>query len=282
MNRTEQFQRILTRLLRPIARVMIANGLTFSTAAEALKRALFYAATHAGDAGARPTDSRISLMTGLHRKDVRRLRDDKTRAVKRPMMNACALTIALWTNDADFCNADGSASVLPRIGDKTQKGFDDIIRQAKIDLPASTVLDALAENGAVVLDIEENNVTLVQDVFQGTPNSQAKFFAYEKNLLAHLDAATNNLLTQHARSPHFERAAHFNRLSPESVTLLKREADILADTFLKRLNTKALALQSADIALGAQAGVEPKGRFCVGAYVFVPAVDTKNDEGPSE
>src|ERR1700733_1292675 len=64
------------RLMRPLVRLMMQSGLTFPVLADTLRR-LFVEIAVADlliDAKAR-TDSRISLLTGVHRKEIRRLRE---------------------------------------------------------------------------------------------------------------------------------------------------------------------------------------------------------------
>src|SRR5438552_3265269 len=64
--------RALARVLRPLARLLIAGGVPIQAASESLKRAYVEAAhRHFGDEAA--TDSRLSLLTGINRKEVRRL-----------------------------------------------------------------------------------------------------------------------------------------------------------------------------------------------------------------
>ena len=67
----------LRRLLRPIVRLLLNNGITFPYLSDLLK--LIYVETAEKEFGldVRPlTDSRVTLLTGVHRKDVRRLRHE--------------------------------------------------------------------------------------------------------------------------------------------------------------------------------------------------------------
>lgn len=261
-NRTQKFQRALSRLLRPVARAMIAHGVTLSAANEALKRALFDAAADMSAGEKKLTDSRISLMTGLHRKDVRRLREESEPPARRSLVNACTLVIAYWSMTARFTRKDGSPKTLVRTGGKKTPGFDDLVRDARVDLPAATVLDALIRERAVEID-PRNRVRLVRDAFIADPDSEAMISAYEKNLMAHLQAATDNLLADETDGRNFERAAHFSHLSDESVEELTRLARERSEAVLRELNSQALALQQRDVQSG-----DPQGRFSLGAYIF--------------
>ena len=65
----------LARLLRPLVRLLIRSGITFPVATELLRE--LYVNVAENDFGLpdkEQTDSRVSLLTGIHRKEVRRLR----------------------------------------------------------------------------------------------------------------------------------------------------------------------------------------------------------------
>lgn len=272
-SRTEQFQRTLSRLLRPIARAMIAHGVTLNAATDVLKRALFDAAADMASQESKMTDSRISLLTGLHRKDVRRLGAETEPVARRSLMNACSLAISYWTATAKYRDSKGKPRRLPRAGKSGTPGFDDLVRDARIDLPASTVLNALVVQDAVAVDSDRDTVTLMRDVFLGSPDSEAMISAYEKNLLAHLQAATENLLSSDDQVRNFERAAHFSHLSDASIAKLVKESARLSNELLAELNRQAIALQQEDAS-----NSRASGRFSVGAYVLGKTGPSENGE----
>jgi hypothetical protein len=271
-NRTELFQQVLTQLLRPLSRAMIAHGVTLNAATEALKQSLVDAATDSNHK--RITDSKVSLLTGLHRKDVRRLRAEDPRPIKRPLMNACSLAIAHWTSNPDFCDTDGKPKPLPRVGSTEQQGFDDLVKAAKIDLPPATLLVALQTESAIEVSSDDNQISLVQEAFLGKPDSEAILTAYEKNLSAHFHAATDNLLTDTISGKHFERAGHYSHLSKKSTRELNALAKALSMECLQTINAKALTLQARD-----SSDPEAAERFSIGTYIYTQSSDdTKKSE----
>src|ERR1700733_4121643 len=64
------------RLLRPLVRLMMQSGLTFPVLADSLRRLFVEVAINEilTDPKSR-TDSRLSLLTGVHRKEIKRLRE---------------------------------------------------------------------------------------------------------------------------------------------------------------------------------------------------------------
>lgn len=261
-SRTELFSKVLLSLMRPIARAMIAHGVTLNLAVETLKRALVEEAAKRSDASGKVTDSQISLRTGLHRKDVKRLRRDDPVPIKRSLLNACSLAVGYWSTQRRFGDKSGRPKRLPRVGIGRRVGFDTLVRSAKIDLPPATVLDALKAQGAVSQEADDGPVTLVGNAFIGGPGSEELLLSYEKNLRAHLDVATANLLSNGER-PQFERAGHYNRLPPAAVAELDRKARLLAMKMLTELNKLALARQKQ-----AHGDETADRRFAVGAYIL--------------
>src|SRR5438067_10374142 len=66
----------LRSLLRPLVRLLVARGLTYPMLIELLKHTYVEVAEREFSlAGKAPSDSRVTLLTGVHRKDVRRLRE---------------------------------------------------------------------------------------------------------------------------------------------------------------------------------------------------------------
>lgn len=255
-------ERMLMGMLRPLARVMIAKGVTISHATELLKRAMVeMAKTQTGDP--QVSDSRISVLTGLHRKDVRRLRATDPLPPRRSMLNACALLIAHWTTEPAFL-AEGGPRPLPRSGTAGLPGFDDLVRAARIDVAPATILEELAAQGAVELEADGTTVTLVHDAFVGSPQSDALLEAFEKNVGAHLNVAAANLLNEVKGSRQFERALHFSHLSEASLRYLEDRSARAATALLHDLNAMAMARQAEDALLE----FEATGRFSFGAYVL--------------
>src|ERR1700722_10770581 len=93
------------RLMRPLVRLMMRSGLTFPILAEMLRSLFVEVAVNdiLTDPKAR-TDSRISLLTGVHRKEIRRLRElptDLTSGVP-DVVTLGSQVIARWVGTPSF------------------------------------------------------------------------------------------------------------------------------------------------------------------------------------
>ena len=251
------------RVFRPLARVLIGRGITIAQITELMKTAYVNAAKDLNSTEKSLTDSRISLLTGLHRKDVKRLRAVDPRPPKRPMQNASALLIAVWATDRDFLTENHKPRSLARMGSVGELGFDDLVKRARIDLPAATLVTELLEQSVIEEDSATERLILTATSFVGNVSMDAKVNAFEKNLGAHFDVAADNLLNRQSDGAEFERAAHFNQLSASSVAELEKRAAEMLQEVLEALNAQALDLQDRD----AEGDDPANGEFSVGGYV---------------
>lgn len=242
----------MNRLLVPLARAMIARGVSLGQSTEALKSALVQAAE--ADAGADATDSRISLLTGLHRKDVKRLRAEVPVA-KRTSLGTVALVLSHWRGDPEFADEDG-----PRPLDR--RAFDTLVRSARIDMAPGTVLAAMQDQGVVESDADGMLHPVAAAVVARGGTSEM-VTAFGATLEPHLQAAVHNLTSGPDADRRYDRALRYSHLSPDSVEALDGMARAAAQAMLEALAREAHALQQKD-----REREDATGRFVLGAYVL--------------
>ncbi|MEM9755905.1 MAG: DUF6502 family protein, partial [Pseudomonadota bacterium] len=111
---TEQgpgFTRILRSLLRPLVRAMIAQGVTAPALYRLVKRLYVEVAEDSfGIDEERQTDSRISMLTGVHRRDVREFRNTTPEAGTgaRRKITTLASVLGRWLADPELRGPDGA------------------------------------------------------------------------------------------------------------------------------------------------------------------------------
>ncbi|MCP9484200.1 DUF6502 family protein [Shimia sp. CNT1-13L.2] len=258
------FSDALTDLLAPLSRAMVAHGVTVGAATEAIKMALMNAVIDAH--GPDVSDSRVSVMTGLHRKDVRRLRSSAPSVDGRKTANRLALLIGHWATAPDFQGTDDRPRALLRETTEEGPGFDELVRRVRLDAAPGTMLQALLDQGAVAEDPEGRFQLTLRALVPGT-GSKELVAAYRATLTAHMTAATQNLLAESGDIRHFDRVVRYSHLTTESVSELDTLARAEAQALLERLNMRARELQERD------ADQNARGRFAAGAYIL-PVLDT--------
>jgi hypothetical protein len=137
------------RILRPLVRILLRNGIA-SDALTELVRKTYVDVAHEefGIDGKRQTLARISVITGLNRKEVARL-------LKLPPLdrsdelwwNRAAHVLASWLRDETFLDRKGDPLDLPFTGEGAT--FSELVRRHSGDMRPRAVADELLRIGAI-------------------------------------------------------------------------------------------------------------------------------------
>jgi hypothetical protein len=249
----------LARVLRPVARLLIAAGVPIQAASESLKRAYVEAAhRHFGDEAR--SDSRLSLLTGINRKEIRRLTTPVADEWGPESVTSFASAVyTAWTLREEWRGTDGSPRALPRRGEGS---FDTLVKGVTRDLRPASVLAELVRLGYVV-EGEGETVRVSGDAFLSQREFADRLGPLAENLQDHADAAVANVLA--ASPPFLERTLFADELSEESAAALHEEARTQWKRVHDELIRRADALEADDRRLGRPAA----SRIRVGIYVYV-------------
>lgn len=250
-------------------RLLIRSGVTFPVLADLLRGLYVDVARHdlLTDPKAR-TDSRISLMTGVHRKELRRQRSPEAPPVPA-VVTLNTQIIARWLGASDTADQEGRPLPLPRTG--TAPSFEALVEAVTRDMRPRAVLDDWISQGLAVLD-REDRVHLQAAAFLPREGSEAQLFYFARNLHDHAAAAAANILAT-AAPPFLDRSLHYDRLGLEAAARLEAAGRQAAQQMLLDLNRVALGIAEADDKLAA-AGARPTRRINLGVYLYV------EDEAP--
>jgi hypothetical protein len=249
-------------LLRPLVRLLMARGVTCPMLASLLKEVYVEVAERdfAGDGP--PSDSRVTLLTGIHRKDVRRLRSQAPAGTAEEVPASVALgaqIVAAWTSR--FRDAKGRPRPLARL--QSQGGaesFEALVASVSTDIRARAVLDAWVRLGVAVLD-GEDRVVLRNAAFVPSRGFAEKAFYFGHNVGDHLAAAAHNVLG--GKPPFLERSVHYDSLDAASVEKLAALAEDAGMKALRAVNKEAMQADARDAKTEA-----PKQRITFGVYFF--------------
>jgi hypothetical protein len=201
--------------MAPVALWSLRHGVSYPAFAELLKTVFLQAARDELErAGTAPTQSALSLLSGLHRKDVRDLADApaQPRSPPRPPLSSQVLT--RWLTDKRYRTADGKPRALPRTG--TGKSFESMCRELSNDVHPRAVLDELLRLGHVALDGERVVVLVASFIPSARLDEMTALFS--ANAADHIAAAVSNLTTD---APRFlEQSIHADGLTAESIDIL--------------------------------------------------------------
>ncbi len=257
----ESLLKAINRVLRPFVRLLLHFQITYPFLSELLKKIYVEVAEQEFKLpGKKQTDTRISLLTGVHRKDTRRLRGQPFDDPPPKTVSLGAQLIAHWINDPQLQDENGNPRPLPLKG--PGPNFESFVQQlCRQNMRARVVLDEWLRLGVVY--IENEQVHLKEQAFIPEKSLDDKAYFLGLNIGDHIAAATHNL-TQ-SKDPLFERCVYYHGLEAEDLVELEALARSKGMEMLKALNEKALALQ------------KPKPgpyRFTTGVYFYTNLRET--------
>lgn len=156
-------------MLRPIVRMLLRNGVMWKEFA-GLSKSVYVdvAGADYGIADRRTNASRVSLITGLTRREVKKQRDLIDGAIpEQPVKTNNAMRVlAGWHKDSDFTDDSGKPRALER--DDDVLGFAALHRRHGGDIPAVAMLKELIGTGAVV-EMDDQRVMAVSRYYMPDP-----------------------------------------------------------------------------------------------------------------
>lgn len=272
----------LRRILRPLVRLMLAQGITYPYLAELLKGLFVEVADRDFrlDPAKPSTDSRISLVSGVHRKDVSRLRQllQTPDALAPSVVPLGAQLVAQWLGQPRYLQDDGQPQPLARLASEGGAlSFEALVASVNSDIRSRAVLDEWLRQGLVRLD-ESDRVHLNTHAFVPAEGADEKAFYLGHNLHDHAAAAVHNVLG--GRPAFMERSVHHDALTPESAQRLARLGEQQGMKALLAVNQAAMDAEARDSeALGAGA---LRQRITMGVYFYAEPADAEPADAETE
>jgi hypothetical protein len=155
-------------VMRPIVRILLRYGVGYREFVEILKMAYVDVASLDFGIRGRPTNiSRIAVMTGLTRKEVRRLRDKLANGSDRITVKTTPLADVLhhWHAQDEFTNSRGQPKTIAFGGDAGS--FSSLVKQYGGDVPAGAMRTEMKRVGAV-RENDDGSLTLQDRSFQAS------------------------------------------------------------------------------------------------------------------
>lgn len=269
----------LQSILRPLTRLLIHKGIPLRNLTDLIKDTYIEEALQSTSGDKKMTDSQISVMTGIHRKSVREIRERKQagRNPPPPSLSIGAQTIAKWLGDATYLQKDGTPRTLPysKIENTLEISFTGLVESISLDIRPRTVLDEFIRLGLATFDTETKTVTLLAKAFVPQNNWQDQIYYLGENFGDHLAAAVRNVMG--IKPAFFDRSVYYNGLTEDSELKLRKLAADKAMKTLEDLNKVAYELSQSD-------ADKPKAihRFNFGSYYFTEAENSTDNKEPEK
>lgn len=249
--------------MAPVVRWLLRHGVHYGAFAEVLKSVFVAVAREElARAGAKTTDSAISVMSGVHRKDVRAIGADPAARPLPRCVPLAAQLLARWRADVRYSETDGRPRALPRSG--AAASFEALAREISSDVHPRTLLDELLRLELVV--VEDDIVRVVRtDVApsSGVEDGAAEFSASSAD---HIAAAVHNLTLG---GPKFlDQSLAVDGLTADAARQLQETARALWQDVLGAMASSARERVRAD-----STGAAPTSRMRLGMYYYSEGSD---------
>jgi len=261
------------RLFRPLVRVLLRNGVSYRTFADFAKWVYVDVATKEfGIEGRKQSTSRVSVITGLSRKEVKRVRElprpDDTASVER--YNRAARVIAAWRRESNFQDAEGNAA--PLLLEGTGATFSELVKRFSGDVPVRAILDELIRIGAVER-LEDGRVGLLVRAYVPESSEADKLHILGTDV-GYLISTIDHNLQADPMGPVFQRKVAYDNLPDEALPEFRELSAKRAQALLEKLD-RWLAQRDRDVT----PTVRGTGRNRAGLGIYYFEEPYKEEEG---
>jgi len=204
-------------LLRPVASFLMKCGMTWREFADVSKSVFVEVAGDEYGIKGRPTNvSRVSILTGISRKEVKRQRELMNVERRQPENRTTDATRVLsgWHQDPDFLDQDGRPKILPRNGNGAS--FELLCRRYAGDIQTITMIKELKRVSAVTED-DDQHLTVLRRYYMPA-QFDTQWVVNAGSIYEDLGANINFNLTANPAGPsHFLGRASDDAIEPDAV-----------------------------------------------------------------
>jgi hypothetical protein len=224
----------VTRLLRPLVKILLRNGIDYGTFAEVIRKVYVDAAfDHIKEAGKRPTISSISAITGLTRKEAKRLKelDMPESHLTHQRYNRAIRVISGWLNDSRFLDTKSQPVSLPI--EEGENSFTNLVKSYSGDIPPSAMLDVLEASNTIARDGDFVSLTQHAYIPENDPVEKIDILGTD---VAELIQTINHNLSSPSDQLLFQRKVSNARVKAGAVPVFKKLAAKKSQELLEELD----------------------------------------------
>ncbi|MBU0482975.1 MAG: hypothetical protein KKB30_00475 [Proteobacteria bacterium] len=252
----------ILKLLRPLVRILLRNGISFHVFGD-LARWVYadVAYKEFGIKEKKQTISRVSVITGLSRKEVQKLRQLEFPGKEdiHERYNRATRVISGWIRDPLFTDQEGNPLPLPPDGSVVS--FNSLVRRFSGDMPVRAVFDELLNVGAIDRQ-KDGTIKLLTRAYLPGADKLAKINILGEDVADLISTINHNLETDNA-TPFFQRKVSYDNVSTEVLDQFNQLSARESQALLEKLD-RWLAVRDRD----ANPEVKGSGRKRVGLGIY--------------
>ena len=237
MNKHDAIYAAILRVLRPLIRLLLRHGVPFGTFSDLSKRVYVEVALEEFELpGRKQTHSRVSVLTGLSRKEVLRVtrleRPDDAETAGR--YHRAARVIGGWVRDGRF--HDGSGNPAPLQVDGEGATFSGLVKEYSGDVPHRAILDELLRVGAAERTADDE-VRLLARAYIPVAGDEEKLEILGTDTACLIETIDHNLRAEPGKA-FFQRKAMYDNLPDDAIEELRTDLAVRAEKFLEQADRR--------------------------------------------
>jgi hypothetical protein len=225
----------LHKLLHPLVRVLLRSGIPYGLFADIVKHVYIEVADDEFKIpGRKQTVSRVSVITGLSRKEISRVKELANADVAElaDRYNRAARVISGWVRDSRFRDDQGEPVALGLEGQGAT--FTQLVKDFSGDVPPRAILDELINVGAVE-SLDDGRIRLVSRAYVPR-DSKADKLGILGTDVAQLIATIDHNVHQTEAEPRFQRKVSYDNLPEEALEELRQMSGTAAQALLEKID----------------------------------------------
>ena len=221
-------------ILTALARTLIRNGMAYGEFDQIARKCFADVAfKDFAPAGKKQTVSNVAIITGLNRKEVKRmleLDEDQADSTKR-QYNRSTRVIGGWINDPDYLRADGLPRDLAYEGDHS---FSTLVRKYSGDMPVAAMQKVLTNSDNICIT-DDDHVRLLSHAYvpADDPLENIAILGIDTGQL--IDTINYNMTTN-TENLRFQRKASNHHVSVDAIPGMKRFLQRKGQAFLEEVD----------------------------------------------
>ncbi len=264
MNEQSATNTMMKKVLRPLVRLLLRSGVAYADFS-AVARQVFVevASEDFGLPGRKQSVSRISVLTGVNRKEVKRLLDEPDEVENETKNNnRAARVVSGWIRDADFNNSKGKPRVLSWSDSEREFSFEELVKRYSGDMTARSILDELVRVGAVSLDKKKGRVKLLSNGYVPAASNEELLRLSGDSLNDLLNTIDHNLSVEKGNT-RLQLRVSYDDVPSNGVELFRNLSNEKSLELLKQLD-QFLATQDRTV----NPAVKGDGRYRTGLGIY--------------
>jgi len=262
------------KLLRPLVRILLRNGVPYGAFTDMAKSAYVDVAMQEfGVPGKKQTNSRVSTITGISRKEIQRLISVDTDEEDKDFVaryNRAARVVYGWVQNPRYTDITGKTADLPFEGEGAS--FGALVKAYSGDVPPRAILDELLRVG-VVEKTSDGAIRLLAPAYIPTTGESEKLALLGHDVAGLISTMDKNIHGIETK-PLFQRKVYYDNLPAEATEALH---DILRDKGQPLLEYLDQWMARNDRDVNPDVGGTGQKAIGIGLYYFEDDVSTEEN-----